>query len=129
MATTITPKKETTNGQTAVVRAPKKRPRKWLWPAIFVIALVIAAVVWSRTRGSGANAGIITAVVTRGDLTETVTGTGSIEAQTGAQVHIGSQITGVIKHLYTDVGSHVQAGQLIAQLDLPDLQDTYQGAV
>ncbi len=128
MATVIPPKKETQNGHTAVVRAPKKKQRKWLWPAIFVFALVVAGAVWARTRSAGANTGTITATVTRGDLTETVTATGSVEAQTGAQVHIGSQITGVVNHLYAVAGQDVKAGQLIATLDLPDLVDTYNGA-
>jgi len=59
--------------------------------------------------------------VTKGDLLETVSATGSIEAQTGAQIRIGSQVSGRIKHLYADVGSKVKAGQIIAELDLPDV--------
>ncbi|MHB8636314.1 MAG: efflux RND transporter periplasmic adaptor subunit [Fimbriimonadaceae bacterium] len=64
---------------------------------------------------------MITGKVTRGDLIETITATGSIVAQTGAEVHIGSQITGVIKALHADVGQEVKAGAVIAELDLPDL--------
>jgi RND family efflux transporter MFP subunit len=66
---------------------------------------------------------LVTSVVKRGDLIETVSATGSIAAQTGAEVHIGTQVTGRIKHLYADVGQVLKAGDLIAQLDLPDLQD------
>jgi len=66
--------------------------------------------------------GMITAKVTRGNLVETVSATGSINAQTGAQVKIGSQVTGRIKKLNADVGSLVTAGQIIAELDLPDVQ-------
>src|SRR5579871_4336144 len=65
---------------------------------------------------------MLTATVTRGDLLETVSATGSVTAQTGAEVHIGSQITGTIKRLYADVGSYVHAGQIIAELNLPDIQ-------
>jgi len=65
---------------------------------------------------------MITAVVSRGDLTETVSATGSITAQTGAEVHIGSQVSGTIKRLATDVGKLVKSGQIIAELDLPDLK-------
>jgi multidrug resistance efflux pump len=52
-----------------------------------------------------------------------------VTAQTGAQVKSGSQITGRIKHLYADVGSHVKAGQVIAELDLPDSQAQLNQAV
>ncbi|HZT42211.1 MAG TPA: efflux RND transporter periplasmic adaptor subunit [Chthonomonadaceae bacterium] len=71
---------------------------------------------------------LVTATVTRGDLTETVSATGSITAQTGAEVHIGSQITGTISHLYADVGTYVHKGQVIAQLNLPDIQAQYDQA-
>src|SRR5207249_6578962 len=67
-------------------------------------------------------AGMITAKVTPGDLNESVSATGSVTAQTGAMVKIGSQITGRIKRLYADVGSQVKAGQVIAELDLPDIR-------
>jgi len=129
MATTVPPQQESTNSHSTARKGPKKAQRKWLWPTVFVLILIAAFVLYRRANSGSANAGIITAAVVRGDITETVTGTGSIEAQTGAQVHIGSQITGVIKRLYADVGTKVKKGQLIAQLDLPDLQDTYLGAV
>src|SRR5579872_7006598 len=65
---------------------------------------------------------LITGTVTRGDLIETISATGSVTAQTGAEIKIGSQITGTIKHLYADVGTNVHAGQVIAELNLPDIQ-------
>ena len=65
---------------------------------------------------------LITAKVSRGDLVETVSATGSVTAQTGAEVHVGSQVSGTIKRLATDVGRQVTAGQIIAELDLPDLK-------
>ncbi|MDE2205702.1 MAG: efflux RND transporter periplasmic adaptor subunit, partial [Armatimonadetes bacterium] len=30
-------------------------------------------------------------------------------------------LTGIVKHLYTDIGKHVTKGQIIAELDLPDV--------
>src|SRR5262249_35918056 len=85
--------------------------------------------VWTRTHRAQDWAGkLLTATVTRGDLVETVAATGSVSAQTGAQVKIGSQITGRIKRLYADVGSHVKAGQVIAELDLPDIRAQLQQA-
>ncbi len=49
-------------------------------------------------------------------------------AQTGAQVKIGSQITGRIRRLYADVGSSIKAGNVIAELDLPDITAQVQQA-
>ena len=85
-------------------RARKAPKRKWIgW--IVVLLLIGGGYYWYSRAHSGAKPGkMITAKVTRGDLTETVTATGSVIAQTGAEVHIGSQITGVIKKLHADVG-------------------------
>lgn len=87
-----------------------------------MIALGIGYFGWTKLRPGSTAPKLITAKVGRGDLIETVSATGSVTAQTGAQVKIGSQIGGRIKRLATDVGSYVKAGQLIAELDLPDLQ-------
>ncbi len=90
--------------------------------AIFVVLGTIGYVAWIRTHpADDPSAKLITAQVSRGELIESVSATGSVTAQTGAMVKIGSQITGRIKHLNADVGSNVKAGQVIAELDLPDI--------
>src|SRR5258706_7307800 len=104
-----------------------KRISRKLGPIPKVIGLAALAGLgwwgWARLHPTDSvTAGLITAPVTRGDLTESVTATGSVTAQTGAMVKIGSQITGRIKRLNADVGSNVKAGQVIAELDLPDVQ-------
>ncbi|MGZ7040467.1 MAG: efflux RND transporter periplasmic adaptor subunit [Thermoanaerobaculia bacterium] len=53
--------------------------------------------------------------VTRGDITQTVTATGTVSAVTTVQV--GSQVSGVISRLYADFNSRVRKGQLLAELD------------
>lgn len=84
---------------------------------------------WSRgQKTEDPTAKLITAKVEKGDLVETINPTGSVTAQTGAMVKIGSQITGRIKRLYADVGSQVKAGQVIAELDLPDIEAQLQQA-
>jgi HlyD family secretion protein len=105
-------------------RAGKKLRRKLIWLAILAVLLGGAYYFWSsRTRAANAgpeNLETVDAFSTK--LVETVSASGSVTAQTGAEVKIGSQITGTIKRLYADVGGHVQAGQVIAQLDLPDIE-------
>ncbi len=51
----------------------------------------------------------------RGDITMTVTATGTVSAVTTVQV--GSQVSGVIARLYADFNSRVRKGQLLAELD------------
>src|SRR6476659_965253 len=57
----------------------------------------------------------MTAKVERGNLRNTVTATGTLQAVTTVQV--GSQASGTISALYADYNSGVQKGQVIAQLD------------
>jgi len=105
-------------------RKKRKAFPKWAIAVIAVAVVGIGWFAWNKThQPADDSSNIITGTVTRGSLVETVSATGSVTSQTGAQVAIGSQITGVIKHLYADVGSHVKAGQVIAVLDLPDLRD------
>jgi RND family efflux transporter MFP subunit len=93
---------------------------------IWVICVVLLAILayWGWGHYHAKPSTMITAKVALGDIVESVTATGSVTAQTGAEVHIGSQIAGTVKRLATDVGRTVKSGQLIAELDLPDLQDT-----
>ena len=58
--------------------------------------------------------------VERGELTETVTATGTIESVT--QVDVGTQVTGIIDKLYVDFNSVVKKGQLIAEIEKTLLQ-------
>lgn len=57
--------------------------------------------------------------VTRGDITISVTATGTIEPVTSVQV--GTQVSGIVSKLYVDYNSVVKAGQVIAELDRTNL--------
>ncbi len=57
----------------------------------------------------------LTAKVERGNLRNTVTATGTLQAVTTVQV--GSQASGTLSALYVDFNSIVKKGQVIAQLD------------
>lgn len=79
-----------------------------------VVALVALAgfAFWS-TRTAAAE--YMTARVERGNLRNTVTATGTLQAVTTVQV--GSQASGTISALNVDFNSTVKKGQVIAQLD------------
>lgn len=107
---------------------PKKQRRRHGQNTLLIVLVLVIlcggiGLAWSRSRSrEGGTGNLLTDTVTRGNLRETVSATGSVTAQTGAEVKIGSQITGRIKHLYADVGSVVKANQVIAELDLPDVE-------
>src|SRR5579884_3559126 len=112
--------------QSPTVAAVRRRVRRKSRALPIVITLAIAAALgwwgWTKTHpAQDPTSNLLTDTVTRGDLVETVSATGSVTAQTGAEVKIGSQITGVIKRLYADVGQIVHKGAPIAELDLPDI--------
>jgi len=121
------------NTDAASIRLKKLRKRKIITiTAILLFVLIVAAVIIkahnARANRQNALAGMVTAKVGRATITQKISATGSVTAQTGAQINVGSQITGRIKNLYVDVGSRVKAGQTIAVLDLPDIKAQYDQA-
>ena len=90
-----------------------------------IIAVVILAVVgggvgaWYSQRNRQ-EVQVTTAPVSRGDITDTVGATGTLQAVTTVQV--GSQVSGNIQWLGADFNSIVKKGQVIARLD-PSLFD------
>jgi RND family efflux transporter MFP subunit len=57
----------------------------------------------------------------RRDAASVVTATGVIEPRVGAEVRVGSRISGVVKRLHVHIGDPVRRGQLLAELDDRDL--------
>ena len=76
---------------------------------------VLAAAGFYFWGGGTSAAQYLTAKVERGNLRNTVTATGTLQAVTTVQV--GSQASGTISALYADYNSVVKKGQVIAQLD------------
>ncbi len=59
------------------------------------------------------------ATVERGDVSTSVTATGTIEPVT--KVEVGTQVSGIISKIYVDYNSVVKKGQVIAELDKTNL--------
>jgi HlyD family secretion protein len=71
-----------------------------------------------------------TVKVEKGDISNTVTATGTIQAL--KTVNVGTQVSGIILHIYVDFNDHVKQGQLLAKLDETPLRtqlDQSQSAV
>jgi len=79
----------------------------------FMAAVVFAGFYFWGTDSSTPQ--YMTARIERGNLRNTVTATGALQAVTTVQV--GSQASGTISALYADFNSVVKKGQVIAQLD------------
>jgi len=81
-----------------------------------VAAVAVVALAALYFWGTGTSAPqYMSAKVERGNLRNTVTATGALQAVTTVQV--GSQASGTISALYVDFNSIVKKGQVVAQLD------------
>lgn len=81
---------------------------------ILIILITGAAAFW-LFRSNGAEMNYRTEKVSRGDIQETVTATGTVNAVT--TVLVGTQVSGTIKEIHVDFNSPVKKGQIIAQID------------
>jgi macrolide-specific efflux system membrane fusion protein len=62
--------------------------------------------------------------VTRRDFASTVLATGAVKPQVGAEVRVGSRISGQVERLHANIGDRVKTGQVIAELQKADLEAT-----
>jgi HlyD family secretion protein len=83
--------------------------------AAAVVVLVGAILILKTCKKSDQQFSIETAKVTRSNISNTVTATGTIQAI--KTVAVGTQVSGVVSKLYADFNSHVKRGQLLAEID------------
>ena len=92
---------------------------KKLWIAVaVVIALIIAYNLLSGGKKEE-KVSFDTAKVEMGNIQTSITATGTIEPVTS--VTVGTQVSGIVSHLYVDYNSVVKKGQVIAELDRTNL--------
>ena len=98
------------------------------------VTVVVGGGIWFFT-GSPAKHKVMyaSATVSKGDISNSVTATGTIEPV--IEVEVGTQVSGIIDKIYVDYNSVVTKGQLIAEMDritlqseLASQQATYDGA-
>jgi len=95
--------------------------------AVIVIAALVVLKPFSKKEAVVA---FDTVKVEKGNITSTVTATGTIEAI--KTVNVGTQVSGILQHVYVDFNDNVKQGQLLARLDETSLQaqlDQSQAAV
>lgn len=83
--------------------------------AVIVVVIVVAAAgfFWRNSRGNDVK--FRTEKVVRGDITSTVTASGTVNAVT--TVLVGTQVSGTVKEIFVDFNSAVKKNQVIAQID------------
>jgi len=86
------------------------------------VVLIVVGIIYFHGR-HGDKLSFNTAPVTRGELTQTVTATGTLNPV--VNVTVGAQVSGRISKLYVDYNSVVKSNEVIAEID----PATYQAAV
>lgn len=95
-------------------RRQRRSARLWRWLFAAAAALIVAVLGWLYL-GQGDIYTYATQKATRGDLTVTVTATGTV--QPIAQVEVSSEISGIIRKVNVDYNSVVRRGDVLAELD------------
>jgi len=103
--------------------------------SIAIGVIIIAGIAFWMFGGSGQKRKVVyeKATVSRNNISNSVTATGTIEPVT--EIEVGTQVSGIIDRIYVDYNSVVHKGELIAEMDKKTLQSelalqkaTYSGA-
>lgn len=94
-----------------------KSPKTWKIIAAIIACGLVASCLFKGKKEVKVN--FETEKVTQTTIASSVTATGTIEPVTS--VTVGTQVSGIVSHLYVDYNSVVKKGQVIAELDRTNL--------
>ncbi len=97
-----------------------RRPLAWLGIAALLLAIAGTAWWWTQRAGQAAPT-YTTQLVSRGDLTLSVTANGTV--QPTRSVNIGSELSGTVLRVNVDVNDRITKGQVLVVLDTAKLRD------
>jgi HlyD family secretion protein len=101
----------------------RRRVPRFIWIGLTIVVLVVAAVFACQSRPKPVKDPYRFAAVERGDITRSVSASGSLQAL--VTVDVGSQISGLVTRVLVDFNDPVRAGQTLATID----PQTYQSRV
>ncbi|OOG61898.1 efflux transporter periplasmic adaptor subunit [Sinorhizobium sp. A49] len=93
----------------------KRRTRAWLWIPVVLTVIGAGYYGWTRYATNPTAAAMVTEVVARGDIENSVTAVGKLDAI--KSVDAGAQVSGQLKALHVDIGDKVEQNQLVAEID------------
>lgn len=99
--------------------------RLWPWLAIVLLLLAVGAATgfyFVRTDRRPVAPAAQSVYPQRRTIANTVNATGTVRLRVGSEVRVGSQLSGIVKQLNVTVGSHVRAGDVIAEIDDATIQ-------
>lgn len=114
------PNGKTAQGTTAAPPPARRRRKINPWIVATVIVLIAGGLAGALLLRPSAKEAYTTSLVTVQDLTQTVTASGTVNAQN--TVLVGTQVSGTIQSIYVDYNSRVRQGQVLARLDPSQFQ-------
>ncbi|MBW1931603.1 MAG: efflux RND transporter periplasmic adaptor subunit [Deltaproteobacteria bacterium] len=93
--------------------------KRWLLVAALIFVALTAMIIWKQADKVN-SIQYRTQEVQRGNLTVTVTATGTLEPTN--QVDVGSEVSGIIENVEVDYNDRVKVGQVLARLDTSKLK-------
>lgn len=118
--------------QSAEPTGPAKRPSPWLSIGSIVAVVILGVVIYSGIRERGAAQSQVSAATERASITTV----NVVHPSAGAAAQdvvlpgntqpfndtpIYARTNGYLKRWYVDIGAHVQQGQLLAEIDTPEV--------
>jgi RND family efflux transporter MFP subunit len=98
------------------------RAGRRVWLGLIILLVLVGGTVaayWfqrqPREAGNRADASTVSPEIR--EIDSTVTTSGTVRLRTGAEVRVGSQVSGIVRKLNVTVGSHIQKGDIIAEID------------
>ena len=99
----------------------KKSKKLWWIIGIIAAIILIAILIISLKKGKKSELQVMTERSLIDSIEVTVTATGEI--QPVYKVDVGTQVSGIVEHIYVDFNSVVKKGQLLAELDRSNLNE------
>ena len=93
--------------------------KRVLWP-LLALAAIAALLTGTLAARAHTRASYQTATVTRADLTQSVTASGTVNPQN--TINVGTQDSGTVSAIYVDYNSPVRKGEVLARLDTSQFQ-------
>lgn len=94
------------------------RVRRWVWRIVALLVVaggVTGVVIWRKSAQKQNVPKFTTEAVKRGNLSATVTATGTLSGVD--TVEVGAQVTGSIQAIHADFNDRVKKGQLLLEID------------
>jgi len=100
----------------------RRNTKRWGPAALIVISLATGGYLWIRPGTALQETPTETGTVRRETIEQVVEATGVVRPQVGAEIDVGSRVSGIVRSLPVTVGDRVRPGDLLARIDPTELQ-------